>query len=155
MITIIACLARNRVIGRNGRLPWRFRADLKHFKRVTTGKVVIMGRSTFEETGPLQGRDLVVLSKDRAGKESDRIWWAPSMDTALSLSLDRDAFVAGGAQVYSQFIPLADRMMLTYIHTDVEGDTYFPYFEAEEWNVKDARRGNKHSYIELQRRHNA
>jgi dihydrofolate reductase len=154
VIILIACIAKNRVIGRDGKLPWHFPADLKHFKTVTTGNIVVMGHRTFKSVGVLPKRDIVVLSRKActAHYDSDGVRWTPSLEDVVSLSNDRDVFIAGGSQVYEQCIPLADYMMLTYIHQNVDGDTVFPNFEASWWDVVTARRGNKHSYLELRRK---
>lgn len=154
MITIIACMAQNRVIGRDGRTPWRFRADLQHFKRVTTGNILVMGRKTFEETGTLPNRKTVVLSRNQAPLDSDpRVSYVGSVDEAETMcGIRQDVFIAGGAQVYTAYLGIADYMMLTYIHRDITGDTFFPTFDVDQWDVVKARRGNQHSYIEMRRR---
>lgn len=154
MITIIACMAQNRVIGRDGRTPWRFPADLRNFKQVTTGNIFVMGRKTFEETGALPRRKTVVLSKKQPPLNSDnRVAYVSSVDEAATMfGIWSDVFIAGGAQVYAAYLGIADYMMLTYIHRDIEGDTFFPTFDADQWDVVKARRGNQHSYIEMRRR---
>lgn len=154
MIVLICCMARNRVIGHEGRLPWRFPADLKHFKAVTSGNVVVMGRKTFEDVGLLSNRKLVVLTRHTSSCHTDTrgVTWTPDVSEAISLSADRDVFIAGGEQTYLAFLDLADYMMLTYLHMEVEGDARFPEFNADEWDVVTARRGNRHSYIEMRRR---
>lgn len=153
MITIIACMAQNRVIGRDGRTPWRFSADLRNFKQVTTGNILVMGRKTFEETGALPRRKTVVLSRKQPSPESNRqVAYASSVDEAATMFGGQDVFIAGGAQVYAAYLGIAEYMMLTYIHRDIEGDTFFPTFDANQWDVVKARRGNQHSYIEMRRR---
>ncbi len=134
-------------------MPWHFSDDLKHFKKVTSGNVVVMGRKTYEGIGVLPNRQFVVLSRKVEKHEDVKgVLWTPDTEEALSLSKDRDVFVAGGEQVYYTFLDLAAYMMLTFIHRDVDGDTFFPVFEADEWETVKARRGNKHSYVELRRR---
>lgn len=154
MIVLICCMSKNRVIGREGRLPWRFPADLKNFKAVTSGNVVVMGRKTFEGVGLLPNRKLVVLTRHTPSCHTDTngVTWTPDVSEALSLSADRDVFIAGGEQTYLAFMDLAEYMMLTFLHMDVEGDTHFPRFDADEWETVTARRGNRHSYLELKRR---
>lgn len=154
MIVLICCMARNRAIGQQGRLPWRFRADLKHFKTVTSGNTVVMGRKTFEDTGILPNRRMVVLTRHTPSAHTDAsgVLWTPDVSEAVSLSADRDVFIAGGEQVYLTFLDLADYMMLTFLHFDVEGDAFFPKFIADEWETVKAHRGNRHSYLELRRR---
>ena len=153
MIVLICCLSQNRVIGRDGQLPWRFPADLKHFKEVTSGNVVVMGHKTFDSVGILANRKFVVLTRHTPTSHTDvrGVLWTPDPEEAVSLSKDRDVFIAGGEQVYFAFIDLAEYMMLTFLHRDVEGDTYFPEFDADEWKTIKAHRGNRHSYIELKR----
>lgn len=150
MICIIVCFSQNRVIGNKGKIPWKFPADLQHFKQVTTGNTVVMGRKTFESVGILPNRKTVVLTNSIVSAYyKDDVLWVP--DTQEVLSLKGDVFIAGGEQVYYDFLHLADYMMLTMIHQNIEGDTYFPTFDASKWDVVEARRGNKHSYVELER----
>ncbi|MCT2401622.1 dihydrofolate reductase [Novosphingobium mangrovi (ex Huang et al. 2023)] len=120
---LIYARAANGVIGREGTLPWRLPADLKHFKAMTMGKPMIMGRKTFESfPSPLPGRRHIVLTRDRR--------WRPegaevvhSMDQALALAGDGEIAVIGGADIYAQILPRAGRVELTEIHADYEGDT--------------------------------
>lgn len=148
MITIIACMARNRVIGKDNQIPWRFPADLKHFREQTINHTVVMGRKTYESVGPLISRNMIIMSTERSGVDEHGMLWTDEFDKVLKCS---DLFVAGGEQIYHLFLPEADRMMLTYLHFDVEGDTYFPYFDPSDWEVTKAQRGNQHSYLELER----
>jgi dihydrofolate reductase len=150
MITIIACMARNRVIGRGGKLPWRFPADLKHFKSKTLGNKVLMGRKTFDAVGKLPRRQFLVLTRGTPGKGNDGTVWINDITPVIESKYD--VFVAGGAEIYKLFLDIADQMMLTYIHQEIEGDTYFPEFDPDPWNVTYAHRGNQHSYIELKRK---
>lgn len=138
-VSLIAAVARNGVIGRDGRLPWHLPADLKRFRRLTTGHHVIMGRRTFESIGkPLAGRTNLVLSRDPAlrpfGVEVLR-----SLEEALQLAKRRgeeEAFVIGGSEVYRRALPLADRIYLTRVGADVEGDVRFPSLDPGEWTEK-------------------
>jgi len=138
-ITLIAAMGANRVIGRNGDLPWRLPADLKRFKALTHGHPMIMGRRTFDSIGgsPLPGRWTVVLTRDRS-------WSAPgvqvahTLDEALALAVatgDGEVFVAGGEDVFRLALDRADRMQLTRIEHDFPGDTFFPEFDASQWQV--------------------
>ncbi len=153
MIVLICCLAQNRVIGLNGRLPWRFPADLNHFKSVTSGNIVVLGRKTYESVGILPNRKVVVLTRRASTSHTDTkgVLWTPNSDDAVSLSKGRDVFIAGGEQVYLTYLALANYMMLTFLHMEVEGDTHFPKFDANEWETVKAHRGNKHSYLEMRR----
>ncbi len=133
-ISIIAAMARQRVIGLHNRLPWRLPADLSHFRRTTLGHAVIMGRKNYESIGrPLPQRLNIVLS-------SDPDYRAPGCRVVRSLAEalnaagdDLEIFIIGGAQVYAQALPLAARMYLTLIDAEFEGDTWFPEYEEREW----------------------
>ncbi len=139
-ISIIAILAANNVIGRDNQLPWYLPADLKRFKALTTGHHLIMGRKTFESLGkPLPGRTNVVVT--RSGDFcAPGIVVVPSLDAALDVARgDDEPFIAGGAQIYEQTIHRADRMYITRIHADFEGDAVFPDFDdVTEWRLTDA-----------------
>ena len=133
-ITIVVARARNGVIGRDGTLPWRISADLKRFKRVTMGTVMIMGRKTFDSLpGLLPGRRHIVLTRDRS-------WSAPgaevahTVDEALELAGDGPVSIIGGAEIFELFLPRANRLELTDVLRDVAGDTFMPDpREGKEW----------------------
>ena len=141
-VTIVAAIATNGVIGRAGGLPWRLPADMRHFKRLTLGHVVIMGRRTYESIGhPLQGRTTVVVSRrltvpepptDSAGTA---FFTADSVESAVARAreLDDEVFIAGGAQVYAHALELADRMVLTRVDDEPAGDTRFPEVDWAGW----------------------
>jgi dihydrofolate reductase len=125
-ITIVVARAQNGVIGRGGKLPWHLPADLKRFKMLTMGSVMVMGRKTFESLpGLLPGRRHVVLTRDRD-------WSAPGaevahdVEEATRLAGDQPVSVIGGAEIFALFLPLADRLELTEVLADVEGDTILP-----------------------------
>ncbi|MBA2547531.1 MAG: dihydrofolate reductase [Burkholderiaceae bacterium] len=139
-ITLIAALARNGVIGHNNQIPWKIPGELAYFKRMTMGHPIVMGRKTWESIGrPLPGRRNIVVSRDRCyaapGAEV-----AGSLDEALHLVREAEAFVIGGAQIYGEAMPRAHRMLLTEIDADLEGDTFFPRFNRDEW--RETRREN-------------
>ncbi|WP_066335627.1 dihydrofolate reductase [Azohydromonas lata] len=134
-LTIVAAVARNGVIGRDNDMPWRLPEDLKHFRRVTLGAPVIMGRRTWDSLPaafkPLPGRRNVVITRN-AGWSAEGAEAAASLQEALQRLADAPAaFVVGGAQLYAQALPLADELVLTEIDRDFEGDTRFPAFERE------------------------
>jgi dihydrofolate reductase len=139
-IVLVAAVAENGVIGRGNALPWRLRSDLQHFRALTMGKPVVMGRKTFLSIGkPLAGRTTIVVSRDRAFAAAG-VLAAPSLDAALAaahgdaLRRGTDAVViAGGADIYAQAMPLAARLAVTYIHAAIDGDTYFPTIDARVW----------------------
>jgi len=119
-------------------LPWKIPEDLSRFKSVTMGHPVIMGKKTWNSLGkPLPGRQNIVLSKDQNFQPQGAIV-AHSLEETLKLVENYDAYVIGGASVFKQFLPLADKMLITLIHSEFEGDTYFPYFSNEEWLLQES-----------------
>ena len=132
IVSLVVAMAENRVIGRAGGLPWKLPDDLKHFKRLTVDHTVIMGRKTFEEIKhPLANRRNVVISRNPDFRPQG-VTVVPSLAEALALgATEREVFVIGGGEIYRQAIPQADRIYLTAVHARVEGDTWFPAFEAE------------------------
>ena len=131
-------MAENRVIGRDNALPWRLPSDMKHFKELTIGHTVIMGRKTYDSMGqPLVERRNVVISRD-PDLAYDGAEVVSSLDDALGLAAgEQEVFVAGGAEIYRLALPRADRLYLTVVHTTVEGDTHFPQFDTEEWQLAE------------------
>jgi dihydrofolate reductase len=133
-LSLIAAMANQRVIGRDNTLPWRLPEDLQHFKRTTLGKPVIMGRKTWESLGrPLPGRRNIVVSRNPdylpVGGEL-----VSSLEAAMAATADvEEAFVIGGADLYRQALPLAQRIYLTEIAGDYAGDAHFPEFAAADW----------------------
>ena len=140
-LALIWAMARNRTIGRNNALPWYLPEDLKHFKRVTLGKPIIMGRKTWESIGrPLPGRTNIVITRD-AAFQADGVRVVHSLEQALALAekiclLDGgdEAIVMGGAEIYALALPHADRLYLTQVHADVEGDAHFPPLDLTQWH---------------------
>lgn len=134
-VTMIAAVARNGVIGAGDRLPWRLPADMAYFKRQTLGKTVVMGAGTYRSLGrPLPGRHNVVLSR-RMTEAPEGCDLVRSVEEALRRYGDRELMVIGGAEVYRQFMPHADRLLLTEIDADAEGDVFFPPFDRSEWKL--------------------
>jgi dihydrofolate reductase len=139
-ISMIAAMAKNRVIGQDNDMPWHLPADLQHFKAVTMNKPVIMGRKTFESIGrPLPGRRNIVISRntDYTAVGVDVV---TSPEAAISLLCESDeVMVIGGGNVYQQFLKSADTLYLTFIDLDVAGDTQFPdYEQSANWQVVEA-----------------
>lgn len=136
LVSIIAAMDRNRLIGNKNQLPWHLPADLAHFKRVTMGKPVIMGRKTFESIGrPLPGRANIVLTGS-ADFCAEGVLVASTPEQALEHAAGaEEAMVIGGSMIYQLFLPRADRLYLTYVEASHEGDAWFPDFELEEWRV--------------------
>lgn len=135
-ISIVAAVARNGVIGKAGGLPWRLSADLGYFKRLTMGHHMVMGRKTFESIGrPLPGRTSVVVTRGIA-QFPEGVIVARSIDDAIAACVgDDEIFVTGGAEIYRQAFPLADRLYITEVDAVVDGDTHFPEIKADEWHV--------------------
>ncbi len=133
-VTLIVARARNGVIGRNGTLPWRLPEDLAHFKRTTMGSPIIMGRKTWESIGrPLPGRRNVVVSRQK-GFAAEGTEVVADLDAALALCADAaEVFVIGGAQLYAAALPRAQRLVVTEIDADFEGDAHWPPVDASQW----------------------
>ncbi|MGY3857445.1 type 3 dihydrofolate reductase [Aeromonas veronii] len=135
-ISMIAAMARDQVIGKDNQMPWHMPADLAHFKRVTLGKPVLMGRKTFESIGrPLPGRRNLVISRN-PDYRADGVEMVDSVEAALSRLQEEgieELMVIGGGYLYGQLLPRADRLYLTRIDLVVEGDTCFPTFSDADW----------------------
>ncbi|MHC4996268.1 MAG: dihydrofolate reductase [Planctomycetota bacterium] len=135
-ISLIAAISNNRVIGADNDLPWRLPADLRYFMRTTSGHAVIMGRKTFDSIQkPLPNRRNIVVSRDPdlaiEGAET-----VTSLDDALALLAGEDeSFICGGEQIYRLALPLADRIYLTHIDTEAEGDAFFPEFDESLFEI--------------------
>lgn len=135
-VALIAALDRHGVIGREGRLPWRLRADLAHFRRITLGKPIVMGRKTHESIGrALDQRLNIVLSRDPAYHAAGCVCVA-STEAAIEAAGNADELmVIGGASVYEAFFPLARRLLLTRVAATVTGDVHFPVFAEDDWRL--------------------
>lgn len=158
MITLIAAMAQNRVIGANGHLPWHLPEDLKRFRQATMGKAMIMGRVTYNSIGrALPGRETVILSRRTVDAPGCHLahTWAEGLETAkrLSASLGADDIpIVGGEQIYSLAMPHADRILLTIVHRDVPGDARFPEIPEEAFSLASSEEtqvdGTRVSYLE-------
>jgi dihydrofolate reductase len=133
-LELVVAMARNRVIGRGGALPWHLPADLKHFKALTLGKPILMGRRTYESIGrPLPGRDNLVLTH-KLGWQASGVSAVHSLAEALEHAAQAsELMVIGGAEVFRMTLPLAQRIYLTEVLGDVEGDTFFPPLDIADW----------------------
>jgi dihydrofolate reductase len=140
LVSLVVAMARNHVIGRDNALPWRLPADLTHFKAVTWGKPILMGRKTFESIGkPLPGRANLVLTRDR-GWMAAGVLVVHSPDEALERARNAPELACiGGAEVFQLFMPLATRMHLTRVDADIAGDTVFPPIDHSQWAQVDSR----------------
>jgi dihydrofolate reductase len=143
-ILVVAAMAENGVIGRGNALPWRLKSDMQHFRALTMGKPVIMGRKTYLSIGkPLPGRTTIVVSRDSAFAAPGLVV-APSLDAALAtargdaLRRNADAIVvAGGAEIYAQALALATRLVITEVHKRVDGDARFPAIDPDLWQESE------------------
>jgi dihydrofolate reductase len=145
-IVVLAAVAENGVIGRGNALPWRLKSDMMHFRAVTMGKPVVMGRKTYLSIGkPLKGRTTIVVSRDDTFA-APGILAAPNLDVALDAArgdgLRRNSgeiFIIGGAEIYIQALPLAARLLITEVHKRVDGDTRFPAIDSAIWREIERR----------------
>jgi dihydrofolate reductase len=148
-INIIAAMAENRVIGKDGQLPWRLPDEMKHFVRLTTGHTIVMGRKTFESIGskPLPNRHNIVLSCN-PNYAAPGIETAASIPDAITLAAQTvsdtvftvfksELFICGGEQAYREAMPLADHLYLTLVHANPEGDAHFPDHDPVDWKLID------------------
>lgn len=140
-LSLIWAMADNRVIGIDNRLPWKLPADMQWFRQNTLGKPIIMGRLTFESFGakPLPGRRNIIISRNPT-YAADGIETYPSLEEALNATQDDDeTMVIGGMSIYQQALPLADRLYMTLVHAQVEGDAWFPEFDLHQWRETERR----------------
>lgn len=146
---IIAALAENNAIGKDGKIPWDLPEDMKHFKETTMGNPVIMGRKTFqsfpESVRPLPGRTNIVLTRSGFQPEDESVKTANSLQEAYEIAEDisEKAYIIGGASVYEKTLNDADKMVLTEVHHEVDGDTFFPEWSEKDWEEtkRDERDG--------------
>ncbi len=161
-ISIISALAENRVIGNKNALPWHLPADFKYFKETTLNKPIVMGLNTFKSIGakPLPNRKNIILNDDLDYIPPDGCFVAHSIDELLEMVKDEnEVMICGGASVYRQFLPLADKLYLTYIHQNFEGDTSFPEFDINNWeeisrkdHESDEKNLYRYSFVILERK---
>lgn len=135
-ITLIAAMAKNRVIGKDNQLIWHFPEDLKHFKRLTSGHHVVMGRKTFESVGrPLPNRTNIIVTR-QANYKAEGCLIAHSLDEAIALvENDAQPFIVGGAEIYKQALEIAKTIELTIIDGEYDGDSFFPEFDMNIWKL--------------------
>ncbi|MEX0722873.1 MAG: dihydrofolate reductase [Gracilimonas sp.] len=153
IITLIAAHDSNLVIGKDGGLPWRYPEDLKHFKRTTLGKTIIMGRGVFEELNeiPLPGRKNIVLSTTQ---NYDNVDTYSSLEDALSEVDEEEVFIIGGGVLYRETIDIADKLIITEIHNEYEGDTFFPEYRdgiGEAWKEDSREDHDELSFVVYKR----
>ena len=156
MISIIVATSKNRVIGNNNSLIWKLPADLKRFKQITTGNTIVMGRKTYESIGkPLPNRRNIIITRD-TNYLVDNCEIVNSIEEALMLC-NNDCFIIGGGEIYKQSIDIADKIYLTLVQEDFEGDTYFPEI-GKEWTKviredfePDENNAHKYSFINYEK----
>ncbi|MBB1439052.1 type 3 dihydrofolate reductase [Shewanella sp. SG41-4] len=138
-IAMIAAMAKNRVIGRDNKMPWHLPEDLRHFKAMTLSKPIVMGRKTFESIGrPLPGRHNIVISRN-SQLSIEGVTCVTTFDEAMTMAGDCDELVViGGGQLYQQLLPKADVLYLTLIDLDVDGDTVFPEWDDGSWQLQNS-----------------
>lgn len=143
-ITIIVAAAENNAIGKNNQMPWHLPNDFKYFKKNTLAHSVVMGRKTFESIGkPLPERRNIILTRDM-NFTHEEVDVANSINEVLNYCRDeREIFIIGGAEIYKQTLPLADKILLTRVHTTVDGDAYFPELLDHEWKLVSAEKHEK------------
>jgi dihydrofolate reductase len=141
-ISLIAAIDQRGGIGKNGQLPWHLTDDLKNFRRLTMGHHALMGRKTYDSFGgQMPGRKLIVLSRNSEFRPADA-QVVLSLDAGIQLARvadEAELFIIGGAQVFAQALPLADRFYLTRVHTDADCDVFFPQFDEAQWTVVEQK----------------
>ena len=165
LISLIWAMADNRIIGIENRLPWKLPADMQWFRKNTMGKPIIMGRLTFESFGAkaLPGRRNIIISRDTgysAGENSDDIEVYNSIEAALdAVKGVEEVMIIGGMSLYKQALPLADRLYMTLIHAELEGDAWFPEFDTGQWDQAerldyeiDEKNNYPYSFVVLNRK---
>lgn len=157
-IVLVAAVAKNRVIGRQGKIPWHIKDDLLHFKKLTTESAVIMGRKTYESIGkPLPNRTNIVMTRRPRRLKDVREVYNKNQALAVALEFSKDIYIIGGENIYREFLPLAKKMFLTEIALEVSGDTHFPEWAKKEWievsriNKEDQSQDIKYSFVEYKR----
>jgi dihydrofolate reductase len=158
-LSLIVAMAENRVIGRDNALPWRLPADLKHFRRITMGHPIIMGRKNFDSIGrPLPGRTNIVVTRSPDFSVPGCIVTHSVPDALAAANADAEPFIIGGAELYAQTLAQATRLYLTLVHAEIPGDVYFPPLDWSEWqelsrerHAADAEHAHAYSFLTLER----
>lgn len=156
MIALIAAVAKNGVIGSKNALPWYLPEDLKHFKKVTTGKTVMMGRKTFESIlarlgTPLPNRDNVVVTRNKEYQVPAGVFVHTNIKDAMHAHGSADIFVIGGGELYAQTIDLADTLHITHVDKEVEGDVKFPAIDQKKWRLESEEKHEGYSFAVYRR----
>ena len=158
-ISLIAAFAKERVIGKEGKIPWALKEDLKHFRNKTEGCSVVMGRKTYESIGrPLSNRLNIVMT--RTPKKIKGVTEVINKELAIEIAstFSKEIFIIGGERIYEEFLPLASKMYLTEINIEVDGDTFFPIWNLNDWkelsrkDCKDLNQNIEYSFLEYVRK---
>lgn len=152
-LAMIAALTDERVIGRGNEIPFRYPEDMKHFRTVTAGHAVIMGRATYDSIGkPLKGRRNIVITRNR-DLRIEGVEIAHDVQSAIALARQTDAepMILGGGQIYEAALPQATRLYLTYVHVKHDGDVFFPELEPRQWRQVERRESGELSFVTLER----
>jgi dihydrofolate reductase len=137
-ISMIVAMSKNRVIGKDNVMPWHLSDDLKNFKKITMGKTIIMGRRTYDSIGKaLPGRKNVILSRNL--KDKDILVFDNLENALVNVGNEEEIFIIGGQDIYSQTINKANKLYLTTINDDIEGDKFFPHFDNSNWDIVDTK----------------
>ena len=159
-LILIAALSKNNVIGKDGKIPWHYSEDLKRFKKLTLGHAVLMGRKTYESIiaskgSPLEGRINLVLSSNKDYKVPDNVAIINEIVDALMMCNERrinKLYVIGGERVYRDTLPLAERLELTEVHKDFEGDAFFPKYNRDDWKEVQRDDRTEYSFVTYERK---
>lgn len=145
MISFIVAMNENRIIGKENSLPWHLPADLKYFKEVTMGRPIVMGRKTHESIGRmLPGRENIVITRNPGFRsEGCTVFCSVKDFVEYSRMQEKEFFVIGGAEIFRETFPFADRLYITLIHEQFFGDTFFPEFNVSNWELKSCQKGIK------------
>lgn len=145
MISLLVAMDKNQLIGKDNDLPWRLPADLAYFKRVTMGHPIIMGRKTYDSIGrPLPGRENIIVTRDTSYEaEGCKVIHSIEAIVKMNEQTDQELFVIGGAEIFKEILPHSDRLYITEINEEFDGDTYFPAFDRAKWKVISEEKGIK------------
>ncbi|WP_315370355.1 dihydrofolate reductase [Oribacterium sinus] len=151
MISIIVAVAKGGAIGKEGKMPWKIPGEQRQFKELTTGHVVIMGRTSYEEVGhPLPNRTNIVVSKTKVFS-GENLYTVKSLQEAIERAGQEEIFIAGGAEIFQEALPLADKIYMTYVDMEVpDADRFFPDFPEEEYTREELEKvGGETSYLRV------
>jgi dihydrofolate reductase len=156
MIAIIVGMTEERVIGKDNALPWHIPEELKSFKELTNEQVVIMGRKTYDSIPskfkPLPNRHNIVISRSMSDEEGIDVCRSIQESIDKAKSYNKDIFIIGGSTIYKEFLPIADTMFISYIKGNFDGDTYFPEFKKDEWDIAEKVEFDQFTRIKYKRK---